>query len=144
VTRDDAARHGLVEATMEAFLDRTRTVAELMAAAGRGALGVLPEPVPGAVTGMLSAMRQLSEQMPPVTAELDVLVEEVHAKRLSIQALQAELRALDSQLAVLERTLAPVQDWTRRWERLRGSLASTLAPHPTTPTTPTTPPPPDE
>jgi hypothetical protein len=117
---------------MEAFVDRTRAVAELMASAGRGALGVLPEPVPSAVGGMLGALRQLTEQMPPVTAELDVLVEEVHAKRLSIQALQAELKALDSQLAVLERTLAPVQDWTRRWERLRTSLAATL----TTPATP--------
>jgi hypothetical protein len=123
-------RHGVLETTMEAFLDRTRTVAELMAAAGRGALGVMPEPVPSAVTRMLGAMRQLSEQMPPVTAELDVLVDEVHAKRLSIQALQAELAALDAQLAVLERTLAPVQDWTRHWERLRTSLAVTLTAQP--------------
>ena len=42
---------------------------------------------------------------------LDVLVEEVHAKRLSIQALQAELGALDRQLELLERTLGPVQAW---------------------------------
>ena len=67
-------------------------------------------------------MRRLADQMPPVTAELDVLVHEVHAKRLSIQALQAELAALDQQLEVLERSLVPVQAWSRQWNRLRRAL----------------------
>jgi hypothetical protein len=122
----DQERHGLVQATIDVFLDRTRAVAELVASAGSGALGALPEPVPTTVTRMLTSLRQLAEQMPPITAELDVLVQEVHAKRLSIQALQAELTALDNQLEVLERSLAPVQAWSRQWNRMRHSLTDGL------------------
>lgn len=120
-------QHGLVRSAMDLFLDRTRAVAELVAGAGSGALGALPAPVPATVTRMLSALRQLADQMPPLTAELDVLVHEVHAKRLSIQALQSELAVLDDQLAVLERSLEPVQSWSRQWNRLRHALTDTLS-----------------
>jgi hypothetical protein len=126
--QSEEERHGIVQSTIDVFLDRTRAVAELMASAGSGALGALPEPVPGTVTRMLASMRQLAEQMPPVTAELEILVQEVHAKRLSIQALQAELSTLDRQLEVLERSLAPVEAWSRQWNRMRKSLAVTLEP----------------
>ena len=119
-------RHGLLQATIDVFLDRTRTVADLVANAGSSALGMVPEPVPSAVTRMLVSLRQLAEQAPPLTAELDVLVDEVHAKRLSIQALQAELAALDRQLDVLERSLTPLQAWGKQWERLQRALTRTL------------------
>jgi len=122
----EPGKHGLLQTAAEAFLDRTRAVVEMVATAGSGALGALPEPVPSSVGRMLRAMRLLIDQMPPVTAELDVLMQEVHAKRLSIQALRAELDALDRQLAVLEKSLAPVEAWTRQWTRLRESLAETL------------------
>jgi hypothetical protein len=120
--------HRLVHTTVDAFVDSTRAVVEAMASAGSGALGVLPAPVPGTVTRMLASMRRLADQMPPVTAEIEIVVQEVHAKRLSIQALQAELAALDDQLEVLERSLAPVQAWSRQWNRLRRSLAEALPP----------------
>ena len=123
----DPPPHGLVHSTVDRFLERTRAVAELMATASTGALGALPAPVPAAVTKMLASLRQLADQMPPLTAELEVLVSEVHAKRLSIQALQAELTALDGQLDVLERSLAPVQAWSRQWNRMRRALSETLA-----------------
>ena len=119
-------RHNLLQATIDVFLDRTRAVAEMVANAGTGALGVVPEPVPSTVNRMLSSLRQLAEQAPPITAELHILVEEVHAKRLSIQALQAELSALDHQLEVLERSLGPAEAWSRQWERLQRSLTRTL------------------
>lgn len=119
---------GLVHATVDAFVDSTRAVVEAMTAAGSGALGALPAPVPDTVTRMLISMRRLADQMPPVTAEIEILAQEVHAKRLSIQALQAELSALDDQLEVLERSLAPVQAWSRQWNRLRRSLAEALPP----------------
>jgi hypothetical protein len=124
----DPGRHGLLQSAAEAFVERTRALVDLMATAGSGALGALPEPVPGSVARMLHALRLLVDQMPPVTAQLDVLVQEVHAKRLSIQALQAELSALDAQLAVLERSLGPVEAWSRQWNRLRRSLDETLPP----------------
>ncbi|HEX6249073.1 MAG TPA: hypothetical protein VFZ64_14470 [Nocardioidaceae bacterium] len=125
-TSDHDPRHGMFQSTIDVFLDRTRAVAELMAGVGGEALGRMPEPVPSAVTRMLSSLKELVEQAPPFTAELDVLIEEVHAKRLSIQALQAELAALDHQLEVLERTLAPVEAWGRSWQRLQSSLAESL------------------
>lgn len=122
----DQERHGMVQGAIDVFLDRTRSLADLVASAGSGALGVLPEPVPATVTRMLVSLRQLVEQMPQVTLELDVLVQEVNAKRKSVQALQAELAVLDSQLEMLERTLVPVQAWSRQWNRMRRSLTETL------------------
>lgn len=123
---DQKESHGLLHSTVDVFLDRTRAVAELVAGAGGSALGRVPEPIPTAVTRMLASLRQLAEQAPPLTGELDVLVDEVHAKRLSIQALQAELGALDRQLEVLERTLGPMQSWSRQWSRIQHALADTL------------------
>lgn len=120
-------RHGVLQSTFDAFVDGTRAVTELMASVGSGALGRVPEPVPTAVTRMLASLRQLAEQTPPITAELDVLIEEVHAKRKSIQALQAELAALDHQLEVLERSLAPVEAWSRQWARLQHTLTESLS-----------------
>jgi hypothetical protein len=123
---DSDERHGLLQSTFDLFLDRTRALTDLMSNAGSGALGKVPEPVPSTVTRMLSSMRQLAEQVPPLTAEFDVLVEEVHAKRISIQAMQAELAALDRQLEVLERTLTPMQAWTRQLQRVQRSLLGTI------------------
>lgn len=125
-TRKEQQRHGLVQSTVDVFLDRTRAVVDLMASAGSGALGLVPEPVPSTVTRMLVSMRELAEQLPPVTAELEILLQEVHAKRVSIQALQAELAALDRQLEVLERSLVPVEAWSRQWNRMRATLTQVL------------------
>jgi hypothetical protein len=123
---EEKESRGLLHSTVDVFLDRTRAVAELVANAGGSALGHVPEPVPTAVTRMLASLRQLAEQAPPLTGELDVLIDEVHAKRLSIQALQAELGALDRQLELLERTLGPMQAWTRQWSRIQHALTETL------------------
>lgn len=122
----DRERHGMVQSAVDAFLERTRAVADLMTSASSSALGALPDPVPASVATMLASMRHLVEQMPSVTAELDVLVQEVHAKRLSIQALQAELAALDTQLGVLEKALTPVEVWSKQWGRMRHALTDTL------------------
>jgi hypothetical protein len=123
---DPRQAHGLLHSTVDVFLDRTRAVAELVAGAGGNAWGHVPEPVPTAVTRMLTSLRQLAEQVPPLTGELDVLVDEVHAKRLSIQALQAELGALDRQLELLERALGPLQAWGNQWNRIQHALTETL------------------
>src|SRR6478736_292391 len=115
----DAGRRGLLQSTVDVFLDRTRAVAELVASAGSTAVGGLPAPLPDTVAHMLSALEQLVDQVPPITAEL-------HAKRLSIRALQAELAALDGQLDVLERSLAPLRTWAHQWNRVRGTLTEAL------------------
>jgi hypothetical protein len=128
MTRPDQAANRLLHSTVDVFLDRTRAVVDLVAGAGGTAVGRLPEPVPAAVTRMLSSLRQLAEQAPPLTAELDVLIQEVHAKRKSIQALQAELGAMDRQLEVFERTLAPLEAWTHQWSRIQHALTESLEP----------------
>ncbi|MGZ8689586.1 MAG: hypothetical protein ACXWXV_02635 [Aeromicrobium sp.] len=119
-------RRGLLQSAVDLFLDRTRAVGELVGSAGSGAVGALPDAVPETVTRMLSSLQQVVDQIPPLTAELDILIKELHAKRLSIQALQAELAALDDQLGVLEQALAPVQSWSIQWNRVRQSLTETL------------------
>jgi hypothetical protein len=126
VKPDEQGSRGLLHSTVDVFLDRTRALADLVTSAGGSALGHVPEPVPTAVTRMLVSLRTLAEQAPPVTAELGVLIDEVHAKRLSVQALQAELGALDRQLEVLERSLAPLESWTRQWSRIQHALTDTL------------------
>jgi hypothetical protein len=123
---EHAEQHGLVQAAADLVLDRARAVVELVGAAGSGALGSLPEPVPAAAGRLLASVRDLVDQMPTVTAEVDVVVKELHAKRLSIQALQAELAALDGQLELLERSRAPLEAWSGQWNRIRDSLSDTL------------------
>jgi hypothetical protein len=75
---------------------------------------------------MLVSLRSVVEQAPHLGDELDVLVAQLRAKRLTIQAVTAELAALDKQLEVLERTLLPVQAWSAEWERVQRALLSTL------------------
>ncbi|HZX99619.1 MAG TPA: hypothetical protein VFE92_09050 [Dermatophilaceae bacterium] len=119
-------RNGLLQSAMDEFIARTRAVANLVGSVGSGALGAMPEPVPTTVTRMLKSLQQLIDQAPPFTAEFDVLVEELHAQRLTVQALQAELTAFDHQLEVIEKSLAPLESWAHQWTRLRQSLTETL------------------
>jgi len=121
-------RYGLLQSAMEELLERTRAVANLVGSVGNEALGAMPEPVPATVTGLLKSLQQLIEQAPPFTAEFDVLVEEIRAQRLTVQALQAELSAFDHQLDVLEKSLAPLESWAHQWAQLRQSVGEALHP----------------
>lgn len=123
---DRPEQDGLLQGAADRVLDRARQVVELVGTVGSGAVGALPEPVPAAVGRLLTSLRDLVDQMPTVSAEVDVVVRELHAKRLSIQALQAELTALDGQLELLERSLAPLEAWSSQWTRMRASLTDTL------------------
>ncbi len=122
----DNRQYGLLQSAMEELLQRTKVVANLLGSVASGALGAVPEPVPAAVNRLLLALQQLVDQLPPLTAELDILVQEVHAKRLTVQALQAELAAFDHQLEVLEASLAPLEGWSRQLTRMSRSLTETL------------------
>ncbi len=123
---DETHRYGLLQSAMEEFLELTRTLANLVGSVGGGALGAMPEPVPATVNRMLRSLQQLSEVAPPLTAEFEVLVEELHAQRLTVQALAAELSAYDHQLEVLEKSLAPLESWSHQWAGLRQSLTEAL------------------
>lgn len=122
----DTHRYGLLESAMEELLEGTRAVANLVGSVGGGVLGAIPDPVAAPVTRMLTSLQQLIELAPPFIAEFDVLVEELHAQRLTVQALQAELLAFDHQLEVLEKSLAPLESWTQQWARVGQSLTETL------------------
>lgn len=129
----EAHRRGILQAAVQEFLERTRSVANLVGSVGSGAVGAVPEPLPAMVTRMLGSLRQVLDQAPPFSAELDVLLLELHAKRLTVQALQAELSAFDQQLNVLERSLAPMENWIHQWTQMQRSLNETLHPEPGSP-----------
>lgn len=101
---------------------QARGMTRRLATAGASAAAVTPPPVRHAVASLVRSV----DQLPSVTEQLDVLMAEVHAQRLSLQALEAELAALDLQLGVLERSLAPVAAWSHQSSRLRASLADVL------------------
>lgn len=74
---------------------------------------------------MLVSLKSVVEQFPHVTDEIDVLMSELGAKRLSVQALTAELDVLDHQLEILQGTLAPIQAWSEQWSQMQRSLRHT-------------------
>lgn len=120
-------QHGVMQATIDLFLDSTRSVTGLVARAGGvGARAVVPDPVLASVDHMLLSLRGMVVQLPHVTDEIDVLMGELNAKRLSVQALTAELEVLDQQLEVLQSTLAPIQKWSRQWSQMQYSLLHVL------------------
>lgn len=121
------ARKGVLQSATDMFLGSTRTVVELVAqAGGAGAQAVVPDPVLTSVSHMLRSMRRVVEEAPQISAELDVMVSELHAKRLTIQAVMAELAVLDAQLEILEQALAPVQAWSVEWSQMKHSLLHSL------------------
>jgi hypothetical protein len=129
VTKNEAtAEHaGVLQSTFDVFIASTRAVTDVVTAAGAaGARAVLPAPVNDSVNHMLVSLRDMAEQAPQITDEIVVLTEELHAKRLSIQAVQSELTVLDHQLDLLERSLAPVQAWSEQWNRMQHALLHTL------------------
>lgn len=118
-----AVRQRVVDPTLESMAGQARALSHLLGSAGAGAVGALPSPVRGLLAGLLASL----DQLPPVVGELDVLVAEVHAKRLSVQALESELGALDQQLELLERSLAPLQVWSNQLGRVRAALVEALS-----------------
>lgn len=61
--------------------------------------------------------------MPLPTAEVQALVEQLHAQRRSIQAMEAQLTALDHQLQLLEDSLRPVEVWVGQVQELRDAVS---------------------
>lgn len=118
-----AVRQRVVDPTLENMAGQARALSHLLGSAGAGAVGALPSRVRGLLAGLLASL----DQLPPVVGELDVLVAEVHAKRLSVQALESELGALDQQLELLERSLAPLQVWSNQLGKVRSALVEALS-----------------
>jgi hypothetical protein len=114
---------GIVHSATDLFLSATRMLVEQVAqAGGAGAQAVVPEAVLSSANRMLVSMRTVVESAPQVGVELEIVVKEIHAKRLTIQAITAELAVLDDQLEILERSLAPLQAWSTQWSKVRHTL----------------------
>ena len=120
-------RRGIVHSATDLFLNSTRALVEQVAqAGGAGAQAVVPESVLSTANRMLESMRTAVESAPQVDAELEIVVKEIRAKRLTIQAITAELAVLDDQLEMLERSLAPLQAWSAQWSKVRHTLLHSL------------------
>ncbi|CUR61973.1 conserved hypothetical protein [metagenome] len=120
-------RKGIVHSATDLFLSSTRALVEQVAqAGGAGAQAVVPEAVLSTANRMLESMRTAIESAPQVDAELEIVLKEIRAKRLTIQAITAELAVLDDQLDMLERSLAPLQAWTAQWSKVRHTLLHSL------------------
>ncbi|MDP9436826.1 MAG: hypothetical protein M3P93_17215 [Actinomycetota bacterium] len=111
---------GSIRSAVDELLERTTVVVDTLRRTGSGALGATP--LPGAVTGLLGSLRQVVEQAPAPTVQLDLFLQEVKAKRALVRALREQLDSFDAQLATLEASLAPLQVWGRQWERVRSTV----------------------
>jgi hypothetical protein len=64
--------------------------------------------------------------VPPATLsarQLQVVLDDLAAKRAQVQALQAQLGVFDEQLATLETSLGPLVEWTRTWAGVESAMA---------------------
>ncbi|TIC80444.1 hypothetical protein E8D34_18845 [Nocardioides sp. GY 10113] len=118
---------GVARPTAEHLVERVRGIAEAMAGVGKDSVSALTAPGRRSVVHLLTTLDQLLDQVPPIHEELDVVLSELHAQRLSVQSVRAQLEALDAQLEVLERSLAPLQTWSDAWTSARDSLDRAVA-----------------
>lgn len=123
MTATHDVKEGLVGPAWDALAGGARGLTRMLGSAGTGAVSATPVPLRSMLAGVLTSI----DQLPSVTAQLEVLMSEVHAQRLSLQAMEAELDALDRQLEVLERALAPASALGHQMSRLRTSLDDVLA-----------------
>lgn len=119
----------MLRAAADELFDRVRTLSDVMRSAGGTALGAVGNaPLPLAAADVLSSLRSVVEQAPPPTAALDLMLEEIRAKRALVKAMQVQLASFESQLEVLERSLQPLHEWGKQWSRLQATLGASLRP----------------
>ena len=116
----------MLRGAAEELAERLKTFTDLVRSTSGAAVGAVAGPVPTAAADVLSSLRGLVEQAPPPTAAIDLLYEEVQAKRAMVQALQVQLESFDSQLGILEKSLQPLHAWGRQWASLQSALSDAL------------------
>jgi hypothetical protein len=117
---------GLLRAASEEFFERATAFADAVRRAGGSAVGELPGPLPGAASDLVRSMRTIVESVPAPTVPLDLLMEEIKAKRAIVRAMQEQLSSFDAQLDVFERSLTPLHEWSRQWEKAQSALLEPL------------------
>lgn len=126
---EDAMTH-MIRSAAEDVVNRTKAFADLVrttGGTGLNAIGALSAPVPRAFGDVVSSLQGMMEQTPGPGAQLDMFLQEVHAKRAMVQALQTQLASFDNQLEILERSLLPLQVWGQQWSSVQHSLAEALS-----------------
>ena len=124
--RPDRRATGMVRAASEELLDRVQAFADAVRRLANDAVGELPAPLPAAAVELLRSVRAVVESVPAPTAPLDMMMEEIKAKRALVRALQEQLSSFDVQLEVLERSLVPMHEWSRQWENVQNALLEPL------------------
>jgi hypothetical protein len=79
-----------------------------------------------AAAEVLHSLGAALHAVPAPTAAVEIVAEEVRAKRALVHGLQEQLEAFDHELEVLERSLVPLLEWGRQWDRLQSALAAPL------------------
>lgn len=110
-----------VSASVSTVTERLAALSTLVGEVGADLVSRLPHPVPAVLSGLTDAIGAFGEVAPVFGMQLDAVVREISAQRLSLQALGAELEALDSQLAVLERSLTTAQAWAHDLAAITGA-----------------------
>lgn len=119
----------MIRGAADDLINRTRAFADLVrstSGTGLNALGAMSSPVPRAFGDVVSSLQGMMEQAPGPGAQLEMFMQEVHAKRALVQALQTQLASFDTQLEILERSLEPLRVWGQQWSSVQNSLAETL------------------
>jgi hypothetical protein len=119
----------MIRSAAEDVVNRTRAFADLLrttGGTGLTALSVLGAPVPRAFGDVVSSLQGLMDQTPGPGAQLDMFLQEIHAKRALVQALQTQLASFETQLEILEHSLEPLRVWGTQWSNVQSSLADAL------------------
>ena len=105
-----------------------QNLTEAVVSTGSDALGKVAGPLPGAASEVLTTLRSTIVQMPSPTASLDLILEEVKAKRALTRAMIVQMESFDAQLEILEKSLTPLQEWGQQWTALQSAVLEPLRP----------------
>jgi len=110
----------------ELMLSQFRAATEMAMSAGRLTMGADGLPSTEAAAGVLAYLQKLAAQTPLPSAQLDLLIKELQAKRALIGALQLQLGAFEQQLEMMEKSLQPLQEWGQQWSDVQKSLTDAV------------------
>jgi hypothetical protein len=111
-------------------LARLRALAQIAVASGDSSRESLAAALSSATSDVFGSVRDLVMQVPTPTVPVDLLIEEIRAKRALVEAMQVQMASFASQLEVLERSLAPLQSWGRQWSSVQDGIADLLRTQP--------------
>jgi hypothetical protein len=116
---------GISRRTADEVMERIRVLADAVRSSAERPLGVLGAPVP-VVGELATSLQRLVEGVPTPVAQLELLLQEVKAKRAMVRAFQEQLTSFDKQLEVLERSLEPMREWGERWSSVQEAMTDSL------------------